>query len=94
MEAGEEPAAALARELREELAMDAKIGEQIGGYDFRYGEGPVTRLLFFRVTDFSGEPRNLDFTQILWVARNELFGFDFLEGDTEFVAQLANQPVD
>lgn len=89
VESGEEPAAALARELREELGVDAKIGEQMGGYDFRYGEGPVTRLLFFRVTQFSGEPRNLDFAEIAWVARDALSSFDFLEGDVEFVAQLA-----
>jgi mutator protein MutT len=93
VEPDEEPAAALARELHEELAIDAKIGEQIGGYDFRYGEGPVTRLLFFRVGEFAGEPRNLDFAQIAWASRRELPSFDFLEGDAEFVAHLSQASI-
>ena len=27
-------------------------------------------LMFYRVTEFSGEPKNLDFEQILWVHGN------------------------
>jgi 8-oxo-dGTP diphosphatase len=88
VEPGEEPRAALARELREELAIEAAIGEHMDEYDVRYGEGPLTHLLFYRVTEFAGEPRNLDFEQIVWEAPARLVEFDFLEGDMEFVAKL------
>ena len=89
VEAGEEPRAALARELREELGIEAHIGGEIERYDFSYSAGKVTRLIFFHVTEFTGEPVNLDFEQITWAARNRLPGYDFLEGDVEFVRRLA-----
>lgn len=89
VEPGEDDPTALARELREELHIDATIGEEIETYDFRYGNGPVTRLRFFHVTEFSGEPRNVDFAQIAWVDPQRLAGYDFLEGDVDFVRRLA-----
>jgi 8-oxo-dGTP diphosphatase len=89
VEAGEESRAALVRELREELGIEARIGHEIERYDFSYSAGHVTRLIFFHVTDFTGEPVNLDFAQIAWVPRNRLPDYDFLEGDLEFVRRLA-----
>ena len=49
----------------------------------------MTRLIFFLVTEFSGEPVNLDFEQIAWVERSRLPDYDFLEGDVEFVRRMA-----
>src|ERR1043166_6131271 len=69
VEPGEGPRAALVRELREELGIEAQIGEEIEQYDFRYVTGAVTRLMFFRVTELTGEPENLDFAQIAWSER-------------------------
>jgi hypothetical protein len=37
------------------------------------------------VTEFTGEPKNLDFEQIAWVERASLGDYDFLEGDAEFI---------
>ena len=89
VEAGEAPPQALQRELREELAMDAKIGPEVERYDFCYpGKSPIL-LIFYAVTDFDGEPRNCVFDEIRWVAPGELPVFDFLEGDVEFVKRLA-----
>ena len=89
VEAGEESRDALVRELREELGIEARIGDEIERYDFSYSAGNVTRLIFFHVAEFSGEPVNLDFAQIAWVERNQLPDYDFLEGDVEFVRRLA-----
>jgi len=89
VEPGEDDRAALARELREELQIGAVIGDEIDAYDFRYGEGPVTHLRFFHVSAFSGEPRNLDFAQIVWEDPRRLPDYDFLEGDVDFVRRLA-----
>lgn len=91
VEPGEEPRAALARELREELDIDAEIGELMDEYDVRYGDGPLTRLHFYRVTKFAREPRNLDFEKILWEQVARLPDFDFLEGDVRFIAKLAHE---
>src|SRR5580700_8667605 len=69
VEAGESSQEALARELREELAIEARIGAEVHRHDVRYGNGPMIHLLFYSVTDFSGEPVNLQFAQIVWEER-------------------------
>jgi 8-oxo-dGTP diphosphatase len=89
VEPGEEPREALARELREELAIDAVIGPQIEAYDFRYKPESVTRLMFFHVTEFTGEIENLDFNALAWEPKENLPAYDFLEGDIDFVKRLA-----
>jgi 8-oxo-dGTP diphosphatase len=89
VELGEEPRAALARELREELAIDARIGEELERSQVSYGGAPAIELRFYRVTEFTGEPRNLDFEQIIWEPPARLAEYDFLEGDIAFVRKLA-----
>jgi 8-oxo-dGTP diphosphatase len=90
VEPGEQPAGALARELREELAIDAEIGDQLHRQDVRYGDGPIITLLFYRVTEFSGEPQNLQFEQIVWEHPRRLPDYDFLEGDRQFIRLLSS----
>jgi 8-oxo-dGTP diphosphatase len=90
VEPGEGSRDALVRELREELGIEARIGDEIERYDFSYSAGHVTRLIFFQVAEFTGEPANLDFAQIAWVERERLPEYDFLEGDVAFVRKLAS----
>ena len=86
--AGRNPQQALARELREELGIEAEIADEIDRYDFRYGSASITRLFFFRVTRFTGEPQNLDFAQIVWEMPDRLPTYDFLEGDIRFLQRF------
>jgi len=92
VEAGEDSCAALARELREELGIEAAIGSLIAAYDFAYRPESVTRLSFYRVTEFKGDVVNLDFAALAWEKAENLPGYDFLEGDVEFVKRLAVSP--
>jgi len=86
VEPEETPEKALVRELKEELAIQAKVGPEIGRYEFQYqGSWPIM-LMFYQVVEFSGEPKNLNFEQILWAPRERLRDYDFLEGDAEFIA--------
>jgi 8-oxo-dGTP diphosphatase len=89
VEAGEDSRSALVRELREELQIEATIGAELDTATVRYPASPPIRLQFFLVTEFSGEPVNLEFEQILWEDPRNLAGYDFLEGDIEFVKKLA-----
>ena len=91
VEPGEDPRAALARELREELGVEAAIGAEMDSYEVGYPDGFHARLRFYRVTRFAGEPRDLDFEQIAWERPERLPDYDFLEGDVTFVAQIARQ---
>jgi len=89
VESGEDSASALARELREELQIEARIGPAIHTEAVQYPNGPMIRVEFYRVTEFSGEPVNVEFEQIVWEDRGNLAEYDFLEGDIKFIKKLA-----
>ena len=89
VEPDERPEAALARELREELGIHAQIGAQIARYEYQYPGRSRILLIFFRVTEFAGQPRNLDFAQLEWAPRERLRDYDFLEGDADFIRQFS-----
>ena len=85
VEPGETPAQALARELEEELGIRGATGAEIACYPFTYpGKTPV-ELIFFRVLDYLGEPRNLIFERMQWELPASLPTFDFVEGDRDFI---------
>src|SRR5580698_5574442 len=65
VEPGEDSTTALARELREELQIDATIGPLIHMKTVQYPDRPIIRLAFYRVTQFQGEPVNFEFEQIV-----------------------------
>jgi 8-oxo-dGTP diphosphatase len=85
VEPGEGPEAAVVRELEEELAIQARVEREIARYEYQYPGHPAILLIFYRVTEFAGEPKNLDFEQIVWAPHERLREYDFLEGDTEFI---------
>ena len=89
VEAAETPRAALARELEEELAIRARIDAEVTRYEYQYpGRTPIL-LIFYRVVDFEGEPRNLAFEQIRWESPGKLRDYDFLDGDADFLAVIS-----
>jgi len=91
VEPEEDAESALERELLEELAISAVIGERIEGYDYTYpGRSPI-QLSFYKISDFQGEPANLIFEQIRWEKAAKLPEYDFLEGDVDFVRRMAKQ---
>jgi len=81
LEAGEEEPAALARELREELGIVAKIGGARARVRHRYGEGDEVEVVFFEVGEWEGTPETREFEALAWVAPAELGGYDFLAAD-------------
>jgi len=92
VEDGESPAAALRRELQEELGISGATGNEIARYEYAYpGKHPIL-LIFFRVERYEGEPRNLIFHEIRWEPPRSLGEFDFLEGDLDFIRTLAPAP--
>jgi 8-oxo-dGTP diphosphatase len=85
VESNETPEAAVTRELAEELAIHARVDREITRYEFEYPGRSRILLIFYRVTEFEGEPQNLDFEQLRWVEPDRLADYDFLEGDVDFI---------
>ncbi len=81
VEAGETPAEALARELREELGIDSGAAIEITRYEYSYPGKAAILLVFFRVADWRGEIANQIFESIVWETPEKLREYDFLEGD-------------
>jgi len=90
VQAGETPQQALVRELREELNVSAKIGEEIYRTRHLYPEfDRELELLFFAATLGPEPPMNRAFEQIVWAERPRLAEYDFLPADRELVALLS-----
>jgi 8-oxo-dGTP diphosphatase len=90
IEPGEEPRAALRRELEEELGIEAHIGKEVARIHHLYKGGGSVELYFYVVRDYRGEIENRIFRDVQWADRQALPGYDFLEADLELVQDLAN----
>jgi 8-oxo-dGTP diphosphatase len=92
VEEGETAAAALERELEEELGIRGARGREMRRYEYTYpGKKPIL-LIFWRVTEFAGEPENRIFEEMRWEPRERLESFDFVEGDRDFLRILMSMP--
>jgi 8-oxo-dGTP diphosphatase len=90
VEAGEELADALRRELREELGIDATVEQENVTVLHEYAEGLAVELHFFVVRKFAGEIENRIFREVRWEERTALHAESFLEADRGVVQGLKN----
>ncbi len=90
IEPGESPEQALARELNEELGIDATIGPRITTIRHNYRNGGVIEIAFFSVREYRGDMVNHIFQQMLWTAVPTLPDFDFLAADLTLIRDLAD----
>ena len=82
----ETPSACLVREIREELAVEAVVGQQMLVTRHAYPERTV-ELHFFRAA-LVGEPAPQLGQQMRWVPRAELSTLEFPEADAELIRLL------
>lgn len=71
IEIGETPEEALARELREELGIEATIGELKLACTHQYGDVGIL-ILFFEVRFWKGEPKAKHHMMLEWIHAEEL----------------------
>jgi 8-oxo-dGTP diphosphatase len=88
---GESEAAALVRELREELGIELTASRPFMRLTHSYPDRSVELSLWI-VERFSGTPRGLDGQQLRWVAPAGLAREDLLEADRPFVEALRDLP--
>jgi 8-oxo-dGTP diphosphatase len=89
IEPGESPEQALARELDEELGIQAELGSLVARTRHTYRSGGAVDLQFFAVHTFQGEVQNRIFHDLRWVSLRELTSFDFLAADRNLIRDLA-----
>ena len=86
---GETHAAALAREIREELEAEVEVGALVYETEFTYSDRSIS-LHFYRCT-IRGNPRPLLGQQMRWVPRGELHALDFPPADADLIRLLVQQ---
>jgi len=91
VEPGEALEHALARELKEELAVKATIGREIYRSKYSYAEmrQPI-ELIFFAASAAPEEIENKEFEQIAWRTPESLSELNFLAADRELIEKLAS----
>ncbi len=90
IELGETAEQALARELNEELGIEAVIGRRVAQVRHKYRNGGAIDLQFFVVDEYSGVPENKIFNEIRWSPLIALPDYDFLAADLGLVRDLAD----
>ncbi|MFB6612245.1 (deoxy)nucleoside triphosphate pyrophosphohydrolase [Agromyces sp. NPDC056379] len=88
IEVGEDPRAALARELHEELEVDVAVGDLLDRSQTRVGD-VIIDLATYEVTLLDSRPvQSTDHDRLGWFDLNELVSLDWAEPDLPAVAAL------
>ena len=87
MEPGETPQQALARELKEELAIDVNVGNFLCTVDYDYPTFHLTMHCFY-CSVIGGELTLLEHEAAKWLKTTELHSVNWLPADVEVVAAL------
>lgn len=86
VEIGESPAAALVRELEEELGVTVEIGRALTPVVWDYGRGPI-RLHPFVCRIVAGEVHPHEHEEIRWCESEELPALDWAAADVPILAE-------
>ena len=86
-EPGEAIAATIVRELREELAIEAEVGEQLIVLEHAYSHKKL-RFVVHLCRWLRGEPQPLASQQVCWVRPDQLGDFPFPAANARIIAAL------
>ena len=89
IEPGETPEQALARECREELALEIENEHIIDSVVHEYPEKTIRLTLIECMPKPGSVPKALEHQQIRWVTRSEMDALDFAPADRELIEKLS-----
>jgi 8-oxo-dGTP diphosphatase len=87
VERGETPEECLARELFEELGIEARIGERVAESSHEYEHGSF-RVIAYLVDWISGEPRTNVHDRLEWVQIGDVGDYELLPADIPILLSL------
>lgn len=87
VEPGESGPEALARECREELAIDLEIGEPFWRVTHEYPDLEI-RLTVYEAVITQGEPQKLEHVDLRWIRIEEAEHFSFCPADVPVVEKI------
>lgn len=87
IEPGETPEDCLARELREELGIETRVGERVATTTYDYGRGAI-ELLAYRVEIIAGEPEPYEHEALIWAPAAALADYDLAAADIPIARAL------
>ena len=87
IEAGETAFEAIVRELREELAIEAEVGEELISIEHAYSHKRL-RFVVHLCRWYGGEPQPLASQQVRWVAPQALADYPFPAANARIIAAL------
>ena len=87
VEIGESPKECIKRELKEELGIDAKIGNIFTKYIYSYTPDTY-HLFFYDILSFQGIMEMNVHDRIKWEAVNRFKHYDFLPGDIPLIKKM------
>jgi len=90
VESGESIELALLRELEEECGIQVSACEHFETIAHDYGDKQV-ELVFYKVTEFSGEPHGKENQEVRWVSLSQLHEFAFPEANVPIVEALTSK---
>lgn len=90
VEQGEEKAAALVRECREELGVELDVGEVFTELTHVYPDVTV-RLTLFCARIASGVPQRLEHAELRWATPQEMLSLEFCPADAPILRMLAGR---
>ncbi|MDA2627096.1 (deoxy)nucleoside triphosphate pyrophosphohydrolase [Bacillus cereus] len=84
---GEEPQAALVREIKEELGCAITVGEKVEEIEYEY-ETIIVHLTTYKAQILEGIPKALEHTELKWVSVKDLNNLNWAPADIPTVESL------
>ena len=91
-EPGEAPAAALAREIREELQVEVMVGARLPDSFHDYGRFAITLIPFLAEVPAGTEPQPAEHAALQWCTRAELRSLAWAPADLPIVEHYLARP--
>ncbi|MBS2024411.1 MAG: (deoxy)nucleoside triphosphate pyrophosphohydrolase [Deltaproteobacteria bacterium] len=91
IEAGETEEAALVRELREELDVEATVGAFVERLTHEYPDVRVELILYRATVPLGAEPKALSAAEVAWVPKPRLLELPFCEADIPILGRIARE---